>query len=293
MEKILSDYKEYIQNEKGLSRSTVFSYENDLKKYFEYLESCNIDIMDVNESDLEGFVAHIKTLAISQATVSRIVSSVKSIHEYMYEARLSGRNPAKKIKKPKIEREQTADILVEEEIVRMLSIPDIDGCMGMRDKAILEIIYGTGMKVSEIVSLNVDDVDVQMEYINCDGTRSKRVVPLGRSALDCVNSYIEIARPSLIKPCSGSALFLNLKGDRLTRQGLWKIIKGYAREAGIQKNVTPSVLRNSFAVHMLSNGADIRIVSQLLGNSNISCLQPYVQSRKNARMELKSKHPRG
>lgn len=182
---------------------------------------------------------------------------------------------------------------MEEEIVRMLSIPDIDGCMGMRDKAILEIIYGTGMKVSEIVSLNVDDVDVQMEYINCDGTRSKRVVPLGRSALDCVNSYIEIARPSLIKPCSGSALFLNLKGDRLTRQGLWKIIKGYAREAGIQKNVTPSVLRNSFAVHMLSNGADIRIVSQLLGNSNISCLQPYVQSRKNARMELKSKHPRG
>ncbi|AHM56516.1 tyrosine recombinase XerD [Peptoclostridium acidaminophilum DSM 3953] len=293
MEKLLSDYKEYIQNEKGLSRSTVFSYENDLKKYFEYLSSCKLDILDVSESDLEDFVAHIKTFDISQATVSRIVSSVKSMHEYLYDAKLSCKNPAKKIKKPKIEREQTTDILMEEEIVKMLSMPDSAGCTGMRDKAILEIIYGTGMKVSEIVSLNVEDVDVQMEYINCDGTRSKRAVPLGLSALESVKAYIEKSRTSLIKPCSGSALFLNLKGDRLTRQGLWKIIKGYAKEAGIQKNVTPSVLRNSFAVHMLSNGADIRIVSQLLGNSNISCLQPYVQSKKNARIELKSKHPRG
>lgn len=293
MDKILNQYKDYIKNDRKLSKNTIISYENDIKKYFEYARLKNMDIINVNENELLGFSIYLQSIEISVATLSRMISSIKSFYEFMHEKGIISNNPAKGLKKPKIQSGQI-QILSQEEIEMFLENVSANSHIGLRDKALLEVLYGTGMKVSEIISIDMDDLDVEMEYINYNCTGSSRVIPLGKLSLESVKEYIVSARSQLIADPSQSALFVNSKGERLTRQGIWKIIKKHAQNAGISKSVTPSVIRNSFAVHMIQNGANIKIVSQMLGNSTMSCIQAYMETvSKSTRKEIKDKHPRG
>ncbi len=288
---ILEQYIDYIKCKKRLSQNTISSYYTDIKKYLDYLECKNIKIEEVAEYDIISFLMNLEKQNISPATVSRITSSVKSFHEYLFLNRISEKNPANNIKKPKIKRENI-EILTEEEVEALLNIPDLSSPKKMRDKAIFETLYGTGVRVSELVELNIEDVDLQIDYLYCNTGKNQRVIPLCETTKIYLEKYIQDARESLAKE-GEEALFVNAQGQRFTRQGLWKVIKKYANIANISKNINPSILRHSFAIHLLKGGANVAIVSKILGNSNLSSLQLYLnQLDNNVRKEIRDKHPR-
>ncbi len=291
--KIIYDYLEYIKTEKNLSENTMNSYKMDLKKYIDYLKQKDIHYSQVNENDLFSFLIYLEETNISVSTISRMISSIKSFHEFLFLNKLTPSNPSKKIKKPKIEKEKI-EVLTEGEIEKLLSLPELDSIMGIRDKAILETFYGTGMKVTELTQLDVENVNIDMEYINCIKSKNSRIIPLGSIAKKYILKYIENSREKIVKNKEEKTLFVNAKGERFTRQGLWKIIKRYTEKLNTKKNITPTMLRHSFAIHLLSKGADITIVGKILGNSNLSSLQGYLNHLdKNIRKEFKEKHPRG
>ena len=288
---VLQQYIDYIKCKKKLSENTICSYYTDLKKYLDYLKSENIKIEDVVEYDIINFLVNLEKQNISVSTVSRITSSVKSFHDYLFLNRISETNPANNIKKPKIKRENV-EILTEEEVEALLKFSDLSSPKKMRDKAIFETLYGTGIRVSELVELNIQDIDLQIDYLYCNTGKNQRVIPLCEITKVYLEKYIKYGRPNLAK-ADEEALFVNAQGQRFTRQGLWKVIKKYANMANINKNINPSILRHSFAIHLLKGGANVAIVSRILGNSNLSSLQLYLnQMDNNVRKEIKDKHPR-
>ena len=288
---VLQDYIDYIKCKKKLSENTICSYYTDIKKYLDYLEYENIKIQDVVEYDIINFLVNLEKQNISVSTVSRVTSSIKSFHEYLFLNHISENNPANNIKKPKIKRE-SIEILTEEEVEALLTFSDISSPKKIRDKAIFEILYGTGIRVSELVELNLQDVDLEIDYLYCNNGKNQRVIPLCETTKIYLEKYIKEARSNLAKETE-NALFVNAQGKRFTRQGLWKVIKKYANMANISKNINPSILRHSFAIHLLKGGANIAVVSKILGNSNLSSLQLYLnQMDNNVRKEIKDKHPR-
>lgn len=288
---VLQQYIDYIKCKKKLSENTICSYYTDIKKYLEYLKSENIKIEDVAEYDIINFLVDLEKQGISVATISRVTSSIKSFHEYLFLNHISGNNPANNIKKPKIKRENI-EILTEEEVEALLNFPDLSSPKKIRDKAIFETLYGTGIRVSELVELNLKDVDLQIDYLYCNVGKNQRVIPLCEITKIYLDKYIKEGRPNLAGSEEDS-LFVNAQGKRFTRQGLWKVIKKYANNANISKSINPSILRNSFAIHLLKGGANVAVVSRILGNSNLSSLQLYLnQLDNNVRKELKDKHPR-
>ena len=288
---VLQDYIDYIKCKKKLSENTICSYYTDIKKYLDYLEYENIKIQDVVEYDIINFLVNLEKKNISVSTVSRVTSSIKSFHEYLFLNHISKNNPANNIKKPKIKRE-SIEILTEEEVESLLKFTDISSPKKIRDKAIFETLYGTGIRVSELVELNLQDVDLEIDYLYCNNGKNQRVIPLCETTKTYLEKYIKEARSNLAKEIE-DALFVNAQGQRFTRQGLWKVIKKYANMANISKNINPSILRHSFAIHLLKGGANIAVVSKILGNSNLSSLQLYLnQMDNNVRKEIKDKHPR-
>lgn len=288
---VLQQYIDYIKCKKRLSENTICSYYTDIKKYLDYLKSENIKIEDVVEYDIINFLVGLEQQNISVATVSRVTSSVKSFHEYLFLNHISKNNPASNIKKPKIKRENV-EILTEEEVEALLKFPDLSSPKKMRDKAIFETLYGTGVRVSELVELNLQDVDLEIDYLYCNTGKSQRVIPLCEITKAYLEKYIKEGRPNLANS-EEESLFVNAQGKRFTRQGLWKVIKKYANMANISKNINPSILRHSFAIHLLKGGANAAVVSRILGNANLSSLQLYLnQMDNNVRKEIKDKHPR-
>lgn len=288
---VLQQYIDYIKSKKKLSENTICSYYTDIKKYLDYLESENIKIEDVVEYDIINFLMNLEKQNISVATVSRVTSSVKSFHEYLFLNRISETNPANNIKKPKIKRENV-EILTEEEVESLLKFTDLSSPKKIRDKAIFETLYGTGIRVSELVELNIQDIDLEIDYLYCNTGKNQRVIPLCEITKAYLEKYIKDGRPNLAK-IEEEALFVNTQGQRFTRQGLWKVIKKYANRANISKNINPSILRHSFAIHLLKGGANVAVVSRILGNSNLASLQLYLnQMDNNVRKEIKDKHPR-
>lgn len=288
---VLQQYIDYIKSKKKLSENTICSYYTDIKKYLDYLKNENIKIEDVTEYDIINFLVNLEKQNNSVATVSRVTSSVKSFHEYLFLNRISETNPANTIKKPKIKRENI-EILTEEEVESLLKFPDLSCPKKIRDKAIFEVLYGTGIRVSELVELNLQDVDLEIDYLYCNTGKNQRVIPLCEITKVYLEKYIKEGRPSLAK-IEEYALFVNAQGQRFTRQGLWKVIKKYANMANISKNINPSILRHSFAIHLLKGGANLAVVSRILGNSNLASLQLYLnQMDNNIRKEIKDKHPR-
>lgn len=289
--KVLREYLDYIEKSKKLSKNTVASYNRDLKKYLDYLNSNNIDISDVVENDIISYLIELEKDEVSVSSISRMISSIKSYHDYLFFNKLTDTDPSKNIKKPKVKRDQV-EILTEEEVDKLLKFEDLSTPKKIRDKAIFEVLYGTGIKVSELIQMNLEDVDLDIDYIYCGSGKNQRVIPLCETTKLYLSKYIIDSRESFASE-DEKALFVNTQGQRFTRQGLWKVIKKYAQKADIRKNINPTTLRHSFAIHLLNGGANVAVVSKILGNSNLSSLQLYLKYiDKNLRKEIKEKHPR-
>lgn len=288
---VTKKYIGYLKHKKKLSDNTISSYFIDIKKYIEYLEENKININTVVENDIIGYLIKLEKDNISVATVSRMISSIKSFHDYLFSSHISENNPSKGIKKPKVEKNDL-DILTQEEVEALLNFPKLITPKQIRDKAIFEVLYGTGIKVSELVEMDLDSVDLEIDYMYCNSNKNQRVIPLSDITKLYLEKYIRESRTKLANE-GENALFISSLGQRFTRQGLWKLIKKHASLANIDKNINPSMLRHSFAIHLLNEGANIAVVSKILGNANLSSLQSYLNHiNKNMRREIKEKHPR-
>lgn len=291
----LEDYIHFLKVERQLSHNTVTSYKRDLSDYILDLEKSGVEsIDDIDRSAILQYLHSLKELGKSSRTIARHISSIRSFHQFLLREKVTTQDPTVHLEMPKLE-QKLPSVLSIKEVDKLISMPDSSKPQGKRDIALLELLYGTGMRVSELIGLNVDDIHISMGFVRVFGKGGKeRIIPLGGGAMKACTTYIREARPVFISKTKGTdALFVNMRGSRLTRQGCWKIIKGYAVEAGIQKVLTPHILRHSFATHLIENGADIRAVQEMLGHADISTTQIYTHVSKARLKDVYVKfHPR-
>lgn len=271
METIKNEYLKFIQIEKGLSSNTIGAYRRDLDKYVAYLNEHKIDHIDfVDRQTIQQCLGYLHDQGASAKSLARFISTVRSFHQFALREKYAAKDPTVLIETPKYER-RLPDVLEVDEIVALLETPDISKNNGYRDRTMLELLYATGMRVSELIQLEVENVNLIMGFVRVFGKGNKeRIVPLGDTVIDFLTKYIETVRPQLLKKTTTDALFLNLHGKPLSRQGIWKMIKQTGIKANINKTLTPHTLRHSFATHLLENGADLRAVQEMLGHSDIS-----------------------
>lgn len=291
----IEEYAAYLKTEKKTSANTVEAYKGDICEFSAFLqEKTGVPVSAAKNTDLVSYVLSLKENGKSAATINRKVASIRAFYRYLIAKGIITVNPADGIKSVKVERKEI-EYLTLAEVDKLLSTPD-DSEKGKRDKAILEVLYATGIRVSELVDVRIEDVNLRMGFISCTGPHSKaRIIPLGRPARAALEEYIYDVRPMLIKSkvSEESALFVNYHGEKLTRQGLWKIIREYAKKADIESKITPQTLRNSFAVHMVQNGADLKSLQELLGHEDISATQIYLSVTKNRIKDVYDRtHPR-
>ena len=276
MERQLKFFFNFLENDKKLSENTLQSYKRDLKQFRKYLEENEIHYNRVKEEDIKNYIAELQENGKKASSISRCIASIRSFYQFVLKNKKVKVDPTANIQSPKIEK-RVPSVLTAKEVELLLEQPkDID-LKGIRDKAMLEFAYATGMRVTEIISLNVEDVNLEEGYVVCKNGNKQRNIPLGTMSLKALKEYIEEARDILVKTASEKALFVNINGTRLTRQGFWKIIKFYKEQAHITKDITPHVLRHSFATHLLQNGADLKAIQTMLGHSDISSTQVYMQ----------------
>ena len=265
---------DHLRTERGFSDNTISAYQNDLAQLSEFVRSGPVDYDLLDRGTIVAFMLHLREREYAPTTVARKVAAVKSFCHFLRRQGLADSDPTEKIESPRVDRYLPKAASVDE-VVRLLSQLDGGSSTAQRDKAMLELLYGTGMRVTELVSLNVSSVDLEQNAVSCAGRGGRsRAIPFGQSVRASLVSYVERIRPALLGSRICDALFLNHHGERLTRQGFWLIIKGYAKLAGIA-DLTPHTLRHSFATHLLSNGADLRSVQELLGHSSIATTQIY------------------
>ena len=292
MEKQLKQFFRFLEVDKKASNNTLQSYKRDLKQFREYLEEHNIKYNKVTEQDVQGYLKHLEEQNKKPSTISRTIASIRAFYQYEVKNNKKIQNPTENIQSPKIEK-RTPCVLTSEEVELLLEQPKDVDLKGIRDKAMLEFAYATGMRVTEIISLNIEDVSLQQATVICRNGNRQRVIPLGRMSLIALKEYMENARNILVKTDKEKALFVNLNGRRLTRQGFWKIIKYYQEQANITKDITPHTLRHSFATHLLQNGADLKAIQTMLGHSDISSTQVYMQFQNGGLTDVyKKAHPR-
>ncbi len=291
MQRYIEEYVEYLKKVKKLSDNSCNAYRGDLRDFFTELNIENP--VEATNTDIVAFTLKLKKDGRSPSTVNRKVASLKSFYRYLFKNGIMDNNPADNLKSPKIERKKI-EYLTISEVEKILEIPD-DSVKGKRDRSILEIMYATGIKASEVTDADVSDLNLRMGFITCRGEHGKaRIVPIGRPARQALEEYIYDARQTILKnKDEQDALFLNLSGERMTRQGLWKILKEYAEKADIEKKITPQILRNSFAAHMIQNGADLKSLQELMGYEDITATQIYLTVSKNRIKEVyDNAHPR-
>ena len=283
MDRQLKLFFEFLANEKKASENTIQSYRRDLKQYKKYLEK---------EETIKDYIKELQDNGKKPSSISRAIASIRAYYQFLLRRKKVRLDPTANIKSPKIEK-RVPSVLTSKEVELLLEQPkDID-LKGTRDKAMLEFAYATGMRVTEIISLNIEDVNLEEGYVTCTHANRQRTIPLGTMALKALKEYIEEARDLLIRDESENALFVNVNGGRLTRQGFWKIIKYYKEQAHITKDITPHVLRHSFATHLLQNGADLKAIQTMLGHSDISSTQVYMQFQDSGLKDIYRKaHPR-
>lgn len=294
MEGYVNEFINYLAVERGLAQNTLESYGRDLHQFQIYLKNGNMEILkDSNRTTILSYLNSLQSKGRAVSTISRNLAAIKSFYQYLVRERYLDKDPAANLESPKLEK-KLPRVLSITEVEELLKQPSGFLPTGLRDKAMLELLYATGIRVSELISLNISDVNVDMGYIKCYGKGAKeRIVPLGSIAAKCVQDYVGKGRSKLIRTYEEAALFVNHHGNRLTRQGFWKIIKKYAHEADINKEITPHTLRHSFATHLLENGADLRSVQEMLGHADISTTQIYTHVTKNRLKEVYDKtHPR-
>ena len=292
MERQLKLFFKFLEEDKKVSQNTLQSYKRDLKQFRRYLEACEIHYNRVKEEDIKDYIKEMQEDGKKASSISRCIASIRSFYQFVLRNKKIKEDPTAHIQSPKIEK-RVPSVLTSKEVELLLNQPKDVDLKGTRDKAMLEFAYATGMRVTEIISLNIDDVNLEEGYVTCKNGNKQRNIPLGKMSLKALKEYIEEARSILIKSEDEKALFVNINGGRLTRQGFWKIIKYYKEQAHITKDITPHVLRHSFATHLLQNGADLKAIQTMLGHSDISSTQVYTQFQDPGIREIyKRTHPR-
>lgn len=293
METYIAGFVNYLQDVKKSSKNTILSYQRDLNKFFAYLEDMKVkDIKKVNNTSLNSYVLLMEKENFATSTISRNIATLKAYFNYLFKQGIVGDDPAEKLKAPKIEK-KLPGILSVEEVTLLLDQPSGNSNKEIRDKAMLELLYATGIRVSELISLTLDDVNITAGYIRVSEGSRERIIPFGSVARTALKSYLKNARPGMIAAESETVLFTNCSGQPMSRQGFWKVLKQYAKRAGIEADITPHTLRHSFAAHLVENGADLRSVQEMLGHSDVSTTQIYAKMTNNRIKEVYAKaHPR-
>ena len=290
----IDKYLSYLKNDKKMATNSLEAYGRDIRDFEQFIQSRGTgSVLDATSTDVVAYLNKLKAAGRSPSTVNRKLASVRSFYNYMQGENLISDNPARGIKTPRIEKKELEYLSIKE-IDQLLDSPD-DSLKGRRDRAILEVLYATGIKVSELIDANVEDVNFRMGFITCYGESSKtRIIPMGRPARAALEDYVYEVRDQLLEDNKDEkALFVNYYGKRLTRQGLWKILREYGEKSGIKHKLTPNTLRNSFAVHMLQNGADLKSLQELMGHEDIMATQVYLAATKNHIKDVYDKtHPR-
>ena len=295
MKKDLQSFIRFLSVERGLSKNTLESYERDLQQFVTYLEGQGVAAWrDSGRTHIAGYLSRLKQLGRATATLSRTMVSIRTLYQYLIRERMLESDPSVMVETPKLEKKPPT-VLSISEVGTLLEAPKLESAGGARDKAMLELLYATGIRVSELTSLNIADVNLDMGFIRCIGKAEKeRIIPIGSISVRCLESYLSKHRPKLLKKVADEeALFIGHLGTRMTRQGFWKILKRYSLDVNIQKDITPHTLRHSFAAHLIENGADLRSVQEMLGHADISTTQMYVQVTKLKMKEVYNRaHPR-
>ncbi len=293
MEQRIDAFIAYMHNVKKTSTNTELSYKRDLNKLNHYLRGKGIlDVNKVSASDVQGFVTYMEKENFAAATVSRTIASMKAFWQYLVNENVVKEDVTVALKAPKIEK-RVPEILSEKDITKLLEQPSGDNPKQIRDKAMLELLYATGIRVTELISLKTTDVNLTMGFIVCRDAHKERVIPFGTKAKQALIHYINGTRDAMVENKESDVLFANCSGEQMSRQGFWKIIKYYAKKAGIVADITPHTLRHSFAAHLVENGADLKSVQEMLGHSDISTTQIYANLNHNHLREVyDNAHPR-
>lgn len=291
MEFYIEKYVAYLKNVKKSSDNTVASYKRDLLKLNNFLKGTGqSNINSINETNLNSYVLYIEKQGMSMATVSRNIASIKSFFAFLLKEGVISSDPSEHIKPPKIEK-KVPDVLTISEVNKLLAQPGDNTPKEIRDRAMLELLYATGIRVTELVTLRITDVNLKMGFIECHDSNKSRIIPMEETAQRALSTYITEVRGDMCK--DSDYLFSNCKGSPMTRQGFWKIIKYYAAKAGIDKDITPHMIRHSFASHLINNGADLKAVQEMLGHVDISTTQIYLNSKQSRlKEEYRKAHPR-
>ncbi len=290
---LVADYLHYLVVERGLAANSVASYQNDLKKFSAFLAEQEVELTAVDKKVVLDFLEAQTKAKLANASILRLVTSLRKFFQYLVEEGKVEVDPMLLIDTPK-KKASLPEVLSPKEVEALLKTPKTGEALGLRDRAILEVMYATGLRVSELVNLKLADLHLELGIIQTIGKGQKeRLVPIGDVASKWVKLYLKQSRPKLVKQKRNPYLFVNFHGNQLTRQGIWKNLKALVKQAGIEKNVTPHTLRHSFATHILENGADLRIVQELLGHADISTTQLYTHlSKKRLSAVYKQNHPR-
>ncbi|WP_089865048.1 site-specific tyrosine recombinase XerD [Clostridium cochlearium] len=290
-DELINKYISYLMN-KGLSKNTLDAYIRDINRFLEFLKERKEDILDVEEVTIMAFVQSLQKSRKANSSIVRNIVSIRNFYKFLYKKGYIDEDPVINYEIPKVKR-NIPKVLTVEEVDILLNAPDISKEKGIRDKAMLEVMYATGVKVTELLNMTIFDVNLKLSYIKCTGSKDKeRIIPIGSYAVKCLDDYLRI-RPN-INIYNLDYLFLNLKGTQMTRQGFWKIVKKYAKISGIKKSIDSYTLRHSFAVHLLQNGADIKSVQELLGHSDLAATQIYSTISKKSKIAevYRKAHPR-
>lgn len=290
MKEILIEYESYLR-EQRLSENTLNSYLCDLDAFFVYLKECKKNALAVKRITVDSYIEHLKDAGRANSTISRTTAALKKFYAYLLESEKVKINPVVGVEVPRVKK-KIPEALTTREMVKLLNQPKATDLKGIRDKAMLELLYATGIKVSELISLTLRDIDLKGGMLSLS-SRNERYIPIGNEAVDALDNYIKKARSYMVKDNKVKNLFVNCSGTPLTRQGFWKILRGYAESAGIKAEINAQTLRNSFAVHLLQNGADINAVSEMLGHNDVVTTRVYNQVLKNNIKKIyKKAHPR-
>lgn len=292
MVELLDAYEDYLVQTKHSSANTVSSYLRDLRQFSAYLQQEQLTLSQVDRETVNHYMEHLHEIGKSASTVSRSLASLKGFFTFAVSSGVCERNPVVNIQVEKAEK-KLPQILTGKEVELLLEQPKCTDAKGYRDKAMLELLYATGIRVSELINLDIDDVNLPGGFIKCASSNKMRIIPLYPAAIKALGDYIDLIRPNMVADLQERSLFVNVSGERMSRQGFWKIIKYYQEKAQINKDITPHTLRHSFAAHLLENGADLRSIQEMLGHSDISSTQIYAQLvKQNLKSVYNKYHPR-
>lgn len=277
MENLVKAFIDYLRDEKKLSQNTLMSYQRDIEQYISFLQEMNVkNIQQSNRNLIATYMTYQNNQGRAITTISRSLASIRAFYRFLISHDFMKGNPTIGVESPKVEK-KIPQILSVEEVEILLSQPKKMGLKGIRDRAMLELLYATGIRVSELISLNVSDLDLEKCTLRCRNSSRERTIPVSKKCIETMNEYLEKVRPFMLKDKNEQALFVNTNGNRLTRQGFWKIVKYYTSKANINKDITPHTLRHSFAAHLVQKGKNLKDIQMMLGHSDISSTQVYLQ----------------